>query len=92
MGVKDSLGPFFVRDNTAPWQPWCQGYELVNSGVMDDLPGAEQLSRYFSHIGKKGGHSRAKKLTAEQRKEIATKASKAAAKARSKKAKKRKED
>ena len=50
----------------------------------DRLP--DQLSDYFSKIGKKGGHARAKAMTAEQRKAGATKASKAAAKARSKKA------
>jgi hypothetical protein len=45
------------------------------------------LSDYFSRIGKKGGHARARKLTAAERKASATKASKAAAAAaRSKKA------
>jgi hypothetical protein len=42
----------------------------------------EQLSRYFSEMGKKGALARNKNLTSEQRREIATKASKAAAKAR----------
>jgi hypothetical protein len=45
---------------------------------------SDQLSDYFSKIGRKGGFARAKKLTLEQRKASATKASKAAAKARSK--------
>jgi hypothetical protein len=49
----------------------------------------DQISQYLSNIGRKGGHARAKRLTAEQRKAIATKASKAAAKARRKKAKQR---
>jgi hypothetical protein len=44
------------------------------------------LSDYFSRIGKKGGHARARKLTAAERKASATKASKAAAAVRSKKA------
>jgi hypothetical protein len=47
---------------------------------------ADQLSRYFSRIGRKGSKVRNQRLTAEQRKEIATKASKAAAKARQRKA------
>jgi hypothetical protein len=49
------------------------------SARMDE----HELSKYLSEIGRKGGYARAKRLTAEQRKEIATKASKAAAKARS---------
>jgi hypothetical protein len=53
----------------------------------DRLP--DQLSDYFSRIGKKGGHARAKALTAEQRKASAIKASKAAAKARRAKAMKK---
>jgi hypothetical protein len=53
----------------------------------DRLP--DQLSDYFSRIGKKGGHARAKVMTAEQRKASATKASKVAAKVRSKKARER---
>jgi hypothetical protein len=48
---------------------------------------ADQLSRYFSRIGRKGSKVRNQRLTAQQRKEIATKASKAAAKARQRKAK-----
>jgi len=54
---------------------------------MTDPPDAEQLSRYFSEIGRKGGKARAKRLTAEQRKESAIKASQAAAQVRRKKAK-----
>jgi hypothetical protein len=53
---------------------------------MADLPDDDQLSRYFSKMGRKGGKERARRLTAEQRKEIATKASKAAAKVRTRKA------
>jgi hypothetical protein len=48
---------------------------------------AEQLSRYFSRMGRKGAKVRNQRLTAEQRKEIATKASKVAAKTRQRKAK-----
>jgi hypothetical protein len=51
----------------------------------DDL-----ISKVMSEMGRRGGHARAKKLTAKQRKESALKASKAAAKARSKKAAERK--
>jgi len=44
-------------------------------------PSKEQLSQYFSKLGKKGGKkggkARAEKLTAEERKEIARKAAKA---------------
>jgi len=57
---------------------------------MPDLPDDDQLSRYFAMIGRKGGKARLSKMTAEQRrKAIATKASKAAAKARTKKAQER---
>ena len=51
---------------------------------MNDERLPDQLSDYFSKIGKKGGYARAKKLTAEQRKASATNASKAAAAARTK--------
>jgi hypothetical protein len=56
---------------------------------MADLPDDEQLSRYFSMLGKKGGKARFAKLTPEQRKELATRASKAAAKVRTQKARER---
>jgi len=55
--------------------------------MKDNLQDA--LSDYFSRIGRKGGHARAKKLTPEERKATATKASKAAAKVRTAKAKKK---
>src|SRR5438128_10610088 len=45
------------------------------------------VSKYLSMIAKRGGEARARTLTAEQRKAIATKASKAAAVARKRKAK-----
>jgi hypothetical protein len=48
------------------------------------------VSKFLAEIGRRGGHARAKKLTAKQRRESAIKASKAAAKARSKKAAERK--
>jgi hypothetical protein len=54
---------------------------------MVDTPDEDQISQILSEIGRRGGLARAKKLTPAQRKAIATKASKAAAKARSKKAK-----
>jgi hypothetical protein len=50
----------------------------------------DQISQYLSEIGRKGGHARAKRLSAEKRREIATKASLAAAKVRREKAKNRK--
>jgi hypothetical protein len=54
--------------------------------AMVEQPDWERFSRYFSELGRKGGNARAKKLTPEQRKEIATKASQAAAEVRRKKA------
>jgi hypothetical protein len=51
---------------------------------------ASSVSKYLAEIGRKGGKARLKKMTAEQRSEIATKASKAAAEARRKKANARK--
>jgi hypothetical protein len=55
---------------------------------QDEL--ADQLSRYFREMGRKGAKARNARMSAEKRREIATKASKAAAKARQKKAKARK--
>jgi hypothetical protein len=48
------------------------------------------LSKYLSELGRKGGKARLKTMTSEERRAIATKASKAAAKARSKRAAERK--
>ena len=56
---------------------------------MPDLPDEDQLSRYFSMLGKKGGKARFARMSPEERKAFNTKASKAAATARSKKAKER---
>jgi hypothetical protein len=47
---------------------------------------SDQLSDYFAKIGRKGGYARAKAMTPEQRKASATKASRAAAEARTQKA------
>ena len=57
---------------------------IISPGItgMDQ----HQISQYFSQIGRKGGLSRAKRLTPKRRKQIATKASKQAAKARTQKA------
>jgi hypothetical protein len=52
---------------------------------MDD----ETLKEAFAEVARRGGNARAKALSAKRRKEIATKASKAAAKARTRKAKAR---
>jgi hypothetical protein len=49
----------------------------------------ELMKKVMSELGKKGGPARAKSLSAKERKAIATKASKAAAKARTRKAKQR---
>jgi len=48
--------------------------------------GKSAVSKYLAAIAKRGGEARAKSLTAEERRAIATKASKAAAKARTRKA------
>jgi hypothetical protein len=48
------------------------------------------LSKYLSELGRKGGKARMKTMTAEERRAVATKASKAAAEARKRKAKERK--
>jgi hypothetical protein len=54
---------------------------------MDDV-----ISRkFFADMGRKGGQKRAKKLTAEQRRKSAIKASKAAAKARTQRAKEKRQ-
>lgn len=47
----------------------------------------QEISKLFSDLGKKGGAARAKSLSKARRKEIATKASKAATKARKKSSK-----
>jgi hypothetical protein len=52
--------------------------------------GRSAISKYLSVIAKRGGEARAKSLTADERKAIATKASKAAAKARTRAARERK--
>jgi hypothetical protein len=49
----------------------------------------DALAAYKARVARAGGLARAKKLSAERRKEIATKASKAAANARTQKAKER---
>jgi hypothetical protein len=59
---------------------------------MAELLHEDQVYKIMAALGRKGGLARAKKLTAERRKEIATKASKAAAKARSNKAAERKRE
>ncbi|MGH9516359.1 MAG: hypothetical protein ACRD3P_11870 [Terriglobales bacterium] len=56
---------------------------------MAEKPDWERYSAYFSELGKKGGKARARKLTPEQRKASATKASKAAAAKRTREAKKK---
>jgi hypothetical protein len=51
---------------------------------------ASSVAKYLAEIGRKGGKARMKTMTPEQRKEIATKASRAAAAARKRKAKQKK--
>jgi hypothetical protein len=48
---------------------------------MDEDQIQDAIAAYASRIARQGGIARAKKLSAKRRKEIATKASKAAAKA-----------
>jgi hypothetical protein len=50
----------------------------------------DAIRKVLAEIGRRGGQARAKALTPKERKKIATKASKAAAKARSEKAAARK--
>jgi len=50
----------------------------------------DAIRKVLSEIGRRGGLARAKALTAKERRESATKASKAAAKARTERAKQRK--
>jgi hypothetical protein len=54
---------------------------------MAHVPDEDLISQVLSEIGRRGGFARAKKLSAERRKEIAAKASKAVAEARTRKAK-----
>lgn len=56
-------------------------------GGMFDFMEASVVSEYLAKIGRKGGKARLKTMTAEERTEIATRASRAAAAARTKKAK-----
>jgi hypothetical protein len=55
---------------------------------MADLD-EDQVSQLLAELGRRGGIARAKKLSPARRKEIATKASKAAAKVRTRKARKK---
>jgi hypothetical protein len=50
----------------------------------------DPVKKFLAEIGRRGGQARAKALSAKQLRESATKASKAAAKARTQKAKERK--
>ena len=52
---------------------------------------SDQVSKYLSEIGRKGGNARAKRLSLEQRSEIAKKAAKASAKVRTAKARKKRQ-
>jgi len=54
---------------------------MVKDGEMNK----QAISKLFSDLGRKGGKARAKSLTPERRREIARKASKAAAEKRMKK-------
>ena len=60
--------------------PPCPSWYII--GLVDP----QTLKKVMSELGKRGGPARAKSLTARERKEIATKASKAAARVRTAKA------
>jgi hypothetical protein len=53
--------------------------------------GTAAISKYLAEIGRKGGKARLKTMTAQERSEIALKASKAAALARTRRAKVKKD-
>lgn len=80
-------GEAFRRHNSATLALRCQGYTPIEFGRMDQPLDEDQAYKVLAAMGRKGGLARAKKLSAERRKEIATKASKAAARARTQKAK-----
>jgi hypothetical protein len=66
---------------------------MIASLDMKKMPAlrlTEAQRKAAAELGRIGGQTRAKKLTPEERRAIATKASKAAAKARTRKAKERK--
>lgn len=76
-------------DNAATLGLRCQGYWLIEFWPMAEPLDEDQIYKVLAEMGRRGGLARAKRLSAERRKEIATKASKAAAKVRSRKAKAR---
>jgi hypothetical protein len=80
------LGRFSHLDRQGVKQKTKYFPHLVRHGVIFAMMNPETLRTVMSELGKKGGPARAKSLTAKERKAIATKASKAAAKARSAKA------
>ena len=59
---------------------------MISTFLMDE----DAIRKVLSEIGRRGGLARAKALTPKQRRESATKASKAAAKVRTQRAKERK--
>jgi hypothetical protein len=69
------------------WSNARSAYLMIWSTRMDEIP--DQLQDYFARIGRKGGYARSKALTPEQRLASATRASKAAAQARTLRAKKK---
>lgn len=81
-------GPFLRRQHSAPYRAKVSRLRACKIPAMAEKPDWERYSAYFSEIGRKGGKARAERLTSEQRREIATKASNAAAKARTAKARK----
>jgi general stress protein YciG len=58
---------------------------------MYSMSDENSITKVLAEIGRRGGHARAKALNAKRRQEIAQKASKAAAKARSQRAKAKKQ-
>jgi hypothetical protein len=80
---------FQYPDNSPTLGLRCQGYRPIEFGPMKEPLDEDQVYKVLAEMGRKGGRARAKKLSPERRKEIATTASKAAAKKRSADAKKR---
>lgn len=67
------------------FRPCGQGDVIFTAMSDEDI-----VTKVLAEIGRRGGQARAKALNAKRRKEIATKASKAAAKKRREKAKQKK--
>lgn len=77
-------------DNSPTLGLRCQGYWPIEFWPMTEPLDEDQVYKIVAALGRQGGLARAKKLSPERRKEIAIRASRAAAKARIKRAIERK--